>query len=86
MKKKQARPAITAAIYEVVDNQLRDGNPPVTKETYDRLAASGIADPEIRRLIANVLVLEIHDMLKEKKNFNLERYTAALRKLPEIDF
>lgn len=82
--KKQASPLLTAAILEAVDNQLRDLNPPETKETYNRLVASGISDKEARRLIAVALSSEMYEMLKYKKNYSPERYVASLRKLPQL--
>ena len=82
--KKQASPQLTAAVLEAVDNQLRDLNPPETKETYDRLIASGISDKEARRLIAVALSSEMFQMLKYKKDYSPERYIAALRKLPQL--
>lgn len=33
--------AVRAAMSEVVETQMRDGDPPETKETYDRLIADG---------------------------------------------
>ena len=82
--KKQAGPQLTAAILEAVDNQLRDLNPPETKETYDRLVASGISDKEARRLIAVALSSEMFQMLKCKKEYNPARYIASLRELPKL--
>jgi 5'-deoxynucleotidase YfbR-like HD superfamily hydrolase len=82
--KKQASPQVTAAILEAVDNQLRDLTPPETKETYDRLIASGVSDEEARRLIAVALSNEMFQMLKYKKNYSPERYIASLRKLPKL--
>ncbi len=82
--KNKVNPRLTAAIMEVVDNQLRDVNPPETKETYDRLVASGTSDKEARRLIAIVLFSEMSEMLEAKKNFNPERYGGNLRKLPKL--
>jgi hypothetical protein len=82
--KKQASPQLTAAILEAVDNQLRDLNPPETKETYNRLVASGISDKEARRLIAVALSSEMFQMLKYKKDYSPERYIGNLRKLPEL--
>jgi hypothetical protein len=43
---------------EVVENQLRDGNPPETKQTFDRLLAEGHDEAEARRLIGCVVVAE----------------------------
>ncbi len=82
--KDQASPQLTAAILEAVDNQLRDLNPPETKETYDRLVASGISNKEAKRLIAVALSSEMFQMLKYKKDYSPERYIASLRKLPQL--
>ena len=82
--KKQASPQLTAAILEAVDNQPCDLTPPETKETYDRLMASGISDKEARRLIAVALSSEMFQMLKYKKNYSPERYNTSLRKLPKL--
>ncbi len=82
--KKQASPQLTAAILDAVDNQLRDLNPPETKETYDRLVSSGISDKEAQRLIAIALSSEIFRMLKYKEYYDSERYIALLRKLPQL--
>ena len=82
--KEQASPELRAAMLEVVDNQLRELTPPETKETYDRLVASGISDNEARRLIAVALSTEIFEMMKYKKEYSSERYIASLRKLPKL--
>ena len=82
--KSQANSKFIAAILEVVDNQLRDLNPPEVKETYDRLIRTGVSDEEARRLIAVVLSTEMFQILKEKKVYNQERYIASLRKLPKL--
>lgn len=84
MKKQETNPKLGAAILEAVDNQLRDLNPPETKETYDRLMASGISDTEARRLIGVALSSEMFQMLKYKKNYSPERYITSLRKLPQL--
>jgi hypothetical protein len=41
-------PVLQAAIYDVVDNQLRDGTPPETRQTLDRLMAEGHIRQEAR--------------------------------------
>lgn len=84
MKKQQASPQLTQAVFDAVDNQLRDLNPPEAKETYDRLIANGISDKEARRLIAVALSSEMFEMLKYKKDYSPERYIASLRKLPQL--
>lgn len=79
-------PVLQAAIYEVVDNQLRDGKPPETKQTYDRLVAEGYAPDEARRLIGTVVASEIFEVLKRKQPYDQARFVAALRRLPKLSW
>ena len=69
---------------EVVENQLRDLDPPETKQTFDRLLKEGIDEAEVRRLIACVVVSEIFDVLKSGKPYNAERSADALARLPQV--
>jgi hypothetical protein len=80
----QGNPYLKAAILEVVDNQISDNDPPQTRQTYERLLASGLEEPEARRLIGCVVVSEIFDILKKNEMFNLERFLAALERLPKL--
>ena len=80
----RASKRLNNAILEVVDNQIRDGNPPATKETFDRLVSDGLARDEARRLIGCVVAGEIFGILKHLKPYNEDRYVKALRKLPEL--
>jgi hypothetical protein len=73
-----------ATIFELIDNQIRDGTPPETKQTYDRLIAAGHSREETMKLIGCVVVSEIFDVLKERQPYNQERYVAALKALPEL--
>ncbi len=72
------------AIFEVINNQIRDGTPPETKQTYDRLIADGHSEEETMKMIGCVVSSEIFDVLKHKQPYNQERYVAALRALPEL--
>ena len=72
------------AIIEVVDNQIRNLNPPETKETFDRLVSEGIARDEARRLIGCIVASEIFEILKHRQAYNEDRYITALRQLPEL--
>jgi hypothetical protein len=80
----QGNPYLKAAILEVVDNQISDNDPPQTRQTYERLLASGLDDEEAKRLIGCVVVSEIFDILKKGETFNLERFVAALERLPKL--
>ena len=71
-------------ILEAVDNQLQNLDPPETKQTYDRLVASGISDQEARRLIGCVVSSEIFDVLKQQLPFDHARFVKALNRLPKL--
>ena len=44
-------PHLQAAFMEIVDNQIRDNEPPETHETLYRLQALGLSEPEAKRYI-----------------------------------
>jgi hypothetical protein len=69
---------------EVLDNQLRDGDPPETRETYKRLRREGIDEEETRRLLACVIANEIFDIVKNNSPFSRERFVSRLATLPEM--
>ena len=73
-----------AAIFEIIENQMRDGTPPETKQTYDRLIAAGHSREETMKLIGCVVSSEIFDVLKARQPYNQERYVAALKALPKL--
>jgi hypothetical protein len=75
---------LNEAIHEVVENQLRDLDPPETKETFDRLIEEGYSEEQARTLIGLVVAGELFDILKYRKPYNRERYVTALRRLPEL--
>ena len=72
------------AMFEAIENQIRDGNPPVTKETYDRLVSDGYSHEETMKLIGSALTVEIFGALKNKEVFNEERYKKNLNNLPDL--
>ena len=76
-------PQLKAAILEVLDNQLRDDDPPETRATLERLLASGIAPDEARRHIACVIAAEVFDVMRNGSPFDRERYISRLARLPE---
>ena len=80
----ETTPALGAAIREVEDTQLRDGTPPDTRHTLDRLLADGYPEEEARRLIACAVTSEIFDVLTHKQPYDEARYLAALHRLPTL--
>ena len=83
-KKQKGNPHLRRAILEVVENQLRDGTPPETRATLERLMGDGRSREEAVQLIGCVVTTEIFDVLKNREPYNETRYVAALRALPRL--
>ena len=73
-----------AAIFEAIDNQLRDLTPPETKQTFDRLLAEGHSSTEAKRLLACALAAEFFAMMKAKQPYDQARYIESLHRLPKL--
>ncbi len=74
--------AAREALDEVIENQIHDRTPPETKETFDRLVASGYPHDETMKMLGHVLLCELQDMVSRQEVFSNERFVAALNKLP----
>ena len=72
------------AIFEIIENQLRDNNPPITKETYTRLTSEGHSHDESMKLLGCAMTTEIFEIMKNNEQFSEERYTYNLSNLPEL--
>jgi hypothetical protein len=89
MKKSEGNPYLRAAIYEALGNQLKNNDPPETRQTYERLLGEGIEAEEVKRLIGCVLCAEISDIMKTQNSFkfrapglippSFRRYTFSVR-------
>ncbi len=73
-------------ILEIVENQIRDNDPPETRQTLRRLIKEGFSREGAVELIAAVVVNEIYNVLKQEKNFDRKRFVAALRQLPKLPY
>jgi len=73
-----------AAIFEAIDTQLADGEPPETAETMKRLMDDGYSQDEAYRLIGCVLADEMFEVMKYEREYDNERYVRLLRKLPTM--
>ena len=83
MKKEKTNPILYAAYMEVVDNQLRDNDPPETRTTFDRLKNEGFNELNAKKLIAQAIAAETFWIMKKKEMFNLKRFVNNLKRLPE---
>lgn len=73
-----------AAIFEAIDTQVADGEPPETVETLKRLMDDGYSRDEAYRLIGCVLADELSQMMQHEREYNNERYTRLLYELPKM--
>jgi hypothetical protein len=72
------------AMLDVVDNQIREDDPPETAQTLRRLMDEGHSEHEAKKLIAAVVAIEIYGMLKRGEEFDCGRFVGALERLPEL--
>ena len=78
----KSNPRLKAAFLEVVDNQIKDNDPPETRETLGRLKAQGISEQDARLYIGQAVCVEVWDIMKNKTGFNLQRFVRNLKNLP----
>lgn len=71
-------PHLHEAISEVVENQIRDGDPKETKETLNRLMNLGYSRHEAIHNIGAVVAEEIYYTLKNCEEFNIKRFVKGL--------
>jgi len=77
-------PRLHAAFLEVVENQLRDNEPPETRQTYERLLREGHSEAEAKDLIGAAIAAETYYILKRDEQFNHDRYVTMLNNLPKL--
>ena len=74
-------PRLKAVILEVVEDQIRNDNPPETRQTFERLLAAGHSRQQAVEMIGSALVEEIWAILHNHKPFDRARFTALLEQL-----
>ena len=75
-------PRLQKAILEVVENQIRENNPPGTRKALDGFLKAGYSKDDAMKLLGSIAAAEIYKVLKNKEPFNEERYVKALREQP----
>lgn len=68
-------------ILEIVDNQLKDNNPPCTRDVYEKLINAGYSKSEAKDKIGAVALTEIYDILKMGQAFDEEKYKDSLEEM-----
>jgi hypothetical protein len=79
----ETNPLLGEEMKKIVRNQIRQNDPPETKQTYDRLIKEGFPKDEVMRQLAAVVAAEIYDVMKNKEPFNQERFVRRLNDLPK---
>jgi hypothetical protein len=79
----KTNPHLKAAFIEVVENQIRDGEPTETRATLERLMSQGLSDDDARVYIGQAVCVEVWDVMRNKKEFNMERFVRNLKNLPD---
>lgn len=72
------------AILEVINTQIRDNDPPETKQAFDRLKDEGFSEKETLKLIGYVVASEVFTVLKENRTYDKVKYINALNALPKL--
>jgi len=72
------------AILEVVKTQLRESDPPETRQTLERLRRQGFSEQEALKLIGYVAAGEVFTVLKEGRPYDKQKYLADLQALPTL--
>jgi hypothetical protein len=86
MKSRSHNPRLKAVYLEAVENQLRDNNPPETRQTFDRLRREGYNEQDAKVLIASVIAAESFWIMKSGSLFNQKRFVRNLKRLPNQSF
>jgi hypothetical protein len=72
------------AMRSAVRDQIKAGDPPEAKRTFDRLRARGLSTEQTIEFMAAALAGEIFETLKTQEPYDRARYEAALRALPTL--
>ena len=78
----ETNPELGKTILQVVKNQIRDNDPPETRQTVERLRAGGYTVDEARRLVSTAVTVEIFHIIRDHEAFNRKRFLWNLAHLP----
>lgn len=81
-----AKEVLRDQIFSIIYDQLKSNKPKEVKITFNRLVKDGNTEIEAKKLIGKCVAVEIFDIMKHKKKFDVKRYVKNLKKLPESPF
>ena len=67
-----------------VQEQIASGDPPVVRDTRDRLVGQGLSESEAAQMIAIVLRNEMKQMIAQSRSFDDVRFAGLLHQLPAL--
>ncbi len=81
----ESQKALRDLIFDVIENQIRDNDPPDTRVTLNRLIDEGFSQEEAMVLIGRVLAFQVYEILNNGTAFDRKRYARELAALPEMN-
>lgn len=81
----KANPEVKKALIKAIKIQLKENNPPETKQAYMRLLGEGITEKNVYIYLTQALVYEMFAMMKENRAHDSKNYAKLLAKLPNLD-
>ncbi|MBX9609549.1 MAG: hypothetical protein K2Y51_25290 [Gammaproteobacteria bacterium] len=77
---------VLEVIFDTIENQVRDGEPPEVAATLARLQGEGHSREQALRYIACALSVEFFEILEHGARFDGERYADNLAALPALPY
>lgn len=77
---------IREQIFGIIEDQIKNNNPPETNITFKRLIEEGYDDYDAKIMIGQCIAVELYDAIKHGKKFNEKRYLKNLTQLPKEPF
>ena len=71
-------PILRQAMLDIVENQLRNNDPPETSQTLQRLLAAGCSREQAIDKIASAVVDSIWEVMHQQKEFDRAKFKKAL--------
>ena len=79
-------PEIRQAIFDAIENQIRDRTPPEVELALARLLALGEPRDNALRYIACALSVEFFEILHNETGYDEARYVRNLQALPQLPY
>ena len=84
--KMESNEIVREQIFEIIENQIKNNDPPETNLTFNRLIKEGYNESDTKKLIAQCIAVELFDVLKHGKAFDEKRFIKNLKQLPNEPF